>query len=162
MVAAGLATALLVGCGTDEPTAGPAEQETSSETSKPTPSETVPPGPVEYTAIALVSASNAEGSVSPQAVVLDSQKAIEDFTRQFSGDQMGQALARQYERADLPKGEVMLGAVVDVSCEPPSDVQVKKTKNGIQITATTKVSKNVQCLVPVTTVALVSVPEAAV
>ena len=159
---AGLAVVLLAGCGTDEPTAGPAEGETSSKTSKPTPSQTVPPGPIEYTAIALVSASNAEGSVSPHAVVLDSQKAIEDFTRQFSGDQMGQALTRQYARADLPKDEVMLGAVVDVSCEPPSDVQVEKTKKGIEVTATTKVSKNVQCLVPVTTVALVSVPEAAV
>ena len=159
---AGLAVVLLAGCGTDEPTAGPAEGETNSKTSKPTAGETVPPGPIEYTAIALVSASNAEGSVSPHAVVLDSQKAIEDFARQFSGDQLGQALARQYARADLPKDEVILGAVVDVSCEPPSDVQVEKTKKGIEVTATTKVSKNVQCLVPVTTVALVSVPEAAV
>lgn len=157
-----LVVGLLVGCGADDTTAEPAEQETSSETSEPTPSKTVPPGPVEYTAIALVSASNAEGSVSPHAVVLDSQKAIEDFARQFSGDQMGQALARQYSRADLPKDEVMLGAVVDVSCEPPSDVQVEKTKDGIEVTATAKVSKNVQCLVPVTTVALVSVPVAAV
>ena len=93
--------------------------------------------------------------------MLDSQKAVEEFAGQFSGDQMRNALARQYARADLPNGEVMLGAVVDVSCQPPSELQVEKTKRGIEVTATTKVSK-VQCLVPVTTVALVSVPEAAI
>ena len=163
LVVVGLAVVLLVGCGSDEPEASPADQtssEPTDETSEPSPSETVPPGPVEYTAIALVSASNAEGTVSPRAVVLDSQKAVGKFAGQFSGDQMGNALARQYARADLPKGEVMLGAVVDVSCQPPSDLQVEKTKRGIEVTATTKASK-VQCLVPVTTVALVSVPEAA-
>jgi hypothetical protein len=171
LMVAGLAVALLAGCGSDEPEATPAEQETTSEptdeTSKPTPeepspSETFPPGPIEYTAIALVSASNAEGTVSPRAIVLDSQEAVGKFAGQFGGDQMGRALAREYARADLPKDEVMLGAVVDVSCEAPSALQVEKTKRGVEVTATAKASKNVQCLVPVTTVALVSVPEAAV
>jgi len=73
---------------------------------------------------------------------------------------MRNALARQYARADLPNGEVMLGAVVDVSCQPPSELQVEKTRRGIEVTARAKASK-VQCIVPVTTVALVSVPEAA-
>ena len=144
LVVVGLAVVLLVGCGSGEPEASPADQTTSEptdETSEPTPSETVPAGPIEYTAIALVSASNAEGSVSPRAVVLDSQKAVGKFADQFSGDQMGKALARQYDRADLPKGEVLLGAVVDVSCQPPSDVQVEKTNRGIEVTASAKASK---------------------
>ena len=167
LVVVGLAVVLLVACGSSEPEAAPDDQETTSEptdeSSEPTPSEeTVPPGPIEYTAIALVSASNAEGTVSPRAVVLDSQKAVGKFAGQFSGDQMGRALAREYARADLPKDEVMLGSVVDVSCQAPSDLQVEKTRRGVEVTATGKASKNVQCLVPVTTVALVSVPEAAV
>ena len=66
----------------------------------------------------------------------------------------GMRWPRQYARADLPKGEVMLGAVVDVSCQPPSDLQVEKTKRGIEVTATDKGLEVVQCLVPVTTVAL--------
>jgi hypothetical protein len=159
-----VAVGLLVGCGTDEPTAGPAEGETSSETSEPTPSQSAPPGPIQYTAIALVSASNAEGSVSPRGVVLDSRKAVEEFSGQFSGAQMVRALEKEYSRADLPKDEVMMGAVVDVSCQAPTGLQVEKTKRGVEITASGKPSKGkeVQCLVPVTTVALVSVPEAAV
>jgi hypothetical protein len=165
LLVVGLAVVLLAGCGSSEDTAAPASEETtaepSDETSEPSASETVPPGPIEYTAIALVSASNAEGTVSPRAVVLDNQRAVAEFAGQFSGDQMRNALARQYTRADLPDGEVMLGAVVDVSCQPPSELQVEKTRRGIEVTATAKASK-VQCLVPVTTVALVSVPEAAI
>jgi hypothetical protein len=163
-----VAVALLVGCGPDGTSAGQGEGETSSEptekTREPSPSESFPPGPIEYTAIALVSASNAEGTVSPRAVVLDSRKAVEEFAGQFSGSQMRQALSKEYARADLPQDEVMLGAVVDVSCQAPTQLQVEKTRRGVEITATGKPSKGteVQCLVPVTTVGLVSVPEAAV
>ena len=160
---------LLAGCGSDDTTAGSTEGGTSSEptqtSDEPSPSESFPPGPIPYTAIALVSASNAEGSTSPRAAVLDNRKAMEAFTGQFSGDQMLRALQKEYARADLPKDEVMLGAVVDVSCQAPTGLQVKKTGSGVQITATEKPSakgKEVQCLVPVTTVALVSVPEKAV
>jgi uncharacterized lipoprotein len=168
-VALAASSVLLVGCGTDDTTAGPAEGGTSSEptqkSDEPSPSEDFPPGPIPYTAIALVSASNAEGSTSPRAVVLDNRKAMDEFAGQFSGGQMLRALNREYARADLPKDEVMLGAVVDVSCQAPTGLQVKKTDGGVQIAATEKPSakgKEVQCLVPVTTVALVSVPEEAV
>jgi hypothetical protein len=162
-----LAVVLLVGCGADDTTAGQGEETSSEPTEKtrePSPSESFPPGPIEYTAIALVSASNAEGTVSPRAVVLDSRKAVEEFAGQFSGSQMMQVLSKEYARADLPQDEVMLGAVVDVSCQAPTQLQVEKTRRGVEITATGKPSKGteVQCLVPVTTVGLVSVPEAAV
>ncbi|MGH3308671.1 MAG: hypothetical protein ACRDOX_13385 [Nocardioides sp.] len=163
LVVVGLAVVLLVGCGTSEPTAGPAEEETSSDTTEPTPSpsETLPNGPIDFTEIALISESNVEGTVSPRAVVLDNQAAVEEFAGRFSGSRMGEALAREYDDADVPDDEVLVGAVVGVSCEAPSDLQVEKTSRGVAVTAPAKVSK-VQCLVPVTTVALVSVSEAAV
>jgi uncharacterized lipoprotein len=168
-VALVVALMLLAGCGSEDTTtsgqAGGESSEPDDKASQPTPSEDFPPGPIPYTAIALVSASNAEGSTSPRAVVLDSRKAMDEFAGQFSGGQMLRALDKEYARADLPKDEVMLGAVVDVSCQAPTGVQVKKTGRGVQVTASEKPSakgKQVQCLVPVTTVALVSVPEEAV
>jgi len=162
LVVVGLAAVLLVGCGSNEPEAGPAEtsSESSDETSEPTPSEAIPPGPIDFTEIALVSESNVDGTVSPRAVVLDSEAAVEEFAGQFTGTQMGQALSKQYARADVPEGEVLVGAVVDVSCQPPTKVQVAKTEQGVKISAK-QVASKVQCLVPVTTVALVSVPGAA-
>lgn len=158
-----VAVALLVGCGTNEPTARPEEQETSSGTTQPSlsPGTTLPNGPIDYTRIAVISESNVDGTVDAQATVLDSQAAVDEFAGTFSGSQMGQSLQREYRDADVPDGEVLVGAVIGVACQPPNNLKVEKTDRGVDITATAKISK-VQCLVPVTTVALVSVPEAAV
>lgn len=159
-----MAGALLAGCGADEPTRETAGQEQSGESSpSPSPGPTQPNGPIDFTRIALVSQSNVEVSTSPRAVVLDSRAAVGDFDQRYTGSQMGSALARAYGRADVPDGEVLVGAVVDVSCRAPSKVRVEQTDHGIEVTAVAEKSKvEVQCLVPVTTVALVSVPEAAV
>ena len=162
-----VALGLLVGCGSQEDTAGAAGDDTSSQTGEPSrtteepspgPEET---GPFDFTQVALISVSNAEGTVSDEATVLDSRQAVEEFAGQFSGSQMATALNRAYQRADLPQGEVLVGAVVAVACQAPTDVEVAQTEDGLTITAEPVKSK-VQCLVPVTTVALVSVPEAAV
>ena len=153
---------LLAGCGTDDATTGTTGQETSSESS-PTPSATLPNGPIDFTQVALVSQSNVDVSSSPRAVVLDSRTDVGGFDRRYTGSQMGTALSKAYGQADVPDGEVLVGAVVDVSCQPPRDVQVEKTDQGVEVTAVAVKSKvEVQCLVPVTTVALVAVPEAAV
>ena len=159
-----LALGLLVGCGSQEDTARPAGNDTSSQSEEPSRTPTPSPeetGPLDFTQIALISVSNAEGTVSDEATVLDSQQAVDEFASQFSGSQMATALNRAYQKADLPAGEVMAGAVVGVACEAPTDVEVAHTKDGVEITADPVKSK-VQCIVPVTTVALVSVPEAAV
>lgn len=151
-----LALGLLVGCGSADDTA----DQTSEQSQEPSPS---PPetGPVDFTQVALISVSNAEGSVDPQAVVLDSQAAVDEFAGQFSGTQMRTALTKAYQKADVPEGDVLVGSVVGVSCQAPSEVHVEQTNDGVEITADPVKTKN-QCIVPVTTVALVSVPEAAV
>jgi len=155
-----LALGLLAGCGSADDTAAPTDDQTSEQTQEPSPS---PPetGPVDFTQVAMISVSNADGTVDPQAVVLDSQAAVDEFAGQFSGTQMRTALTTAYKKADVPEGEVLVGAVVGVSCQAPSEVHVEQTKNGVEITADSVKTKN-QCIVPVTTVALVSVPEAAV
>jgi hypothetical protein len=159
-----LALGLLAGCGAVDDTAAPTDGQTSEQTQEPSPSPSETPpesGPVDFTQVALISVSNAEGTMDEQAVVLDSQAAVDEFAGQFSGTQMRTALTKAYKKSDVPEGEVLAGAVVGVSCQPPSELHVKQTKNGLEITAD-PVKTKIQCLVPVTTVALVSVPEAAV
>jgi hypothetical protein len=157
-----LALGLLAGCGSAEDTAAPTDDRTTEQTQEPSPSHTPPEtGPVDFTQVALISVSNAEGTMDPQAVVLDSQAAVDEFAGQFSGSQMRTALTKAYKKSDVPDGEVLVAAVVGVSCQPPSELHVKQTKSGVEITAD-PVKNKVQCLVPVTTVALVSVPESAV
>ena len=155
-----LALGLLAGCGSADDTATPTDDQTSKQTQEPSPT---PPetGPVDFTQVAMISVSNADGTVDPQAVELDSQAAVDEFAGQFSGTQMSTALTKAYKKADVPEGEVLVGAVVGVSCQAPSEVHVEQTKSGVEITADPVKTKN-QCIVPVTTVALVSVPEAAV
>ena len=103
---------------------------------------------------ALSAAADRKAYAQPQA-------AVDEFAGQFSGTQMRTALTKAYQKADVPEGEVLAGAVVGVSCQAPSEVNVEQTKSGVEITADPVKTKN-QCIVPVTTVALVSVPEAAV
>lgn len=154
--------ALLAGCGADDSTTGTTGQESGSEPS-PTPSTSVPNGPIDFTQVALVSQSNVDASSSPDAVVLDSASDVNGFDRRYTGSQMGSALNKAYGRADVPDDEVLVGAVVDVSCQPPSEVEVEKTDQGVEVTAVAVKSKvEVQCIVPVTTVALVAVPEGVV
>ena len=155
-----LALGLLAGCGSADDTAAPADDRASEQTQEPSPSPSET-GPVDFTQVAMISVSNADGTVDPQAVVLDSQAAVDEFAGQFSGTQMRTALTKAYQKADVPEGEVLAGAVVGVSCQAPSEVHVEQTKSGVEITADPVKTKN-QCIVPVTTVALVSVPEAAV
>ena len=160
-----LALGLLAGCGSADETATPTDDQSSEQTQEPTPSpnETVPNGPIDFTQIALISESNVDGTVDPRAVELDSQAALDEFASQFSGGAMTTSLHREYADADVPDGEALVGAVVDVSCQGPSEVRVEKTSHGVEITGVpTKSKVEVQCIVPVTTVALVSVPEAAV
>jgi hypothetical protein len=159
-----LALGLLAGCGSADDTAAPTDDRTSAQTQEPSPSPSETPpetGPVDFTQVALISVSNAEGSMDPQAVVLDSQAAVDEFAGQFSGTQMPTALTKAYKKSDVPGGEVLVGAVVGVSCQAPTEVHVEQTKGGLEITADPVKTKN-QCIVPITTVALVSVPEAAV
>lgn len=156
---------VLVACGQPDTDTDSATTGSSSESTDPTPdaSSDSPEdtGPLDFTQIALISVSNAEGSVSEEATVLDSQQAVDEFASQFSGSRMATALNKAYQKADLPAGEVMVGAVVGVACQAPTEVDVAQTANGVTITADPVKSK-VQCIVPVTTVALVSVPDSAV
>jgi hypothetical protein len=159
-----LALGLLAGCGSADDTAAPTDDRTTEQTQEPSPSPSQTPpetGPVDFTQVALISVSNAEGTMDPQAVVLDSQAAVDEFAGQFSGSQMHTALTKAYKKSDVPDGEALVAAVVGVSCQPPSELHVKQTKSGVEITAD-PVKTKIQCLVPVTTVALVSVPEAAI
>ena len=160
LLVVGLAVALLVACGSQEDTAAPVEEETSGKTEEPSESP-VANGPIEFTEIALVSESNVDGRVRAEGTVLDDEQAAVEFAGQFGSPRMARSVAEEYAQADVPEGEVVVGAVVDLSCEPPTEVAVEKTSQGVEITAT-PVKSTIQCLVPITTVALVSVPTGAV
>ena len=148
---------LLAGCGSGSPDDlgyGPAPEETASSSSEPTetPSATV----AENDLLALVSESDVGGEVSPEAVPLDSPTAIADFSAQFDDERMGASISTALAATPVPDGLTVVGAVVAIGCEPPTEVEIETGPEGVRISAA-PVKSDQQCLVPVTTVALVAV-----
>jgi hypothetical protein len=155
-------TLLLTGCGDD---GGPGDQADdpaptgSSSSPEGSPSEA---GPVDFTEVAMVSESAVGGQVSTTPTVLDSEAAVDEFAAQFDDERMGERLSAEVADADVPEGQTLLGAVVSLACDPPEEVFVEQALNGGLTVTAGKVPNNKQCLVPVTTVALVAVDAAAV
>ena len=138
-------TLSLTGCGPGE---GQAEDAG-------TPTEA--PGPPGL--LTLVSQPDVGGEVDPRARSLADPDDVAAFTEPFTDDRMGLALDRALDRAlaraDVPEGQVAAAAVVAVGCETPTDVDLEVTAQGVLVSAP-PAKGSVQCLVPVTTVAVVS------
>lgn len=143
-------TLLLAGCGSETP----ADERAGDPT--PGASTSASPGDADHTVLALVSESNVGGEVDPRAVPLDSPQGIADFAARFEDQRMEESISRAIAGASVPEGQVVFGAVVAVGCEPPTEVAVEVGPDGVEITAA-PVKSTQQCLVPVTTVALVAV-----
>lgn len=163
-----LALLLLVpGCGTETepPDAAPrASEQASAESASPSgsPAAPVSEGPLEFTQVALVSRTAVGGEVDRAATVLDDSAATTRFGEQFETGGMGEEVAAAVARTDVPEGQVLLGAVVALGCDVPSEVAVARTSEGVTITALKTAKPLKECLAAVTTVALVLVDENAV
>ncbi len=151
----GLIAALLLtvsGCGSDPGSAqDPADDTSGSEA----------PPEFSYVVVALVSGSAAHGPTKgTRTAFLADEAALERFADQFQGP-LPAALKSRGGRAlgNLRPGDALTATVVDVGCEPPTKLTVDQAGGTVKIAAV-PVDSNIQCLVPVTTVALVSMPEA--
>jgi hypothetical protein len=142
-----LASGPLTACGADQ-----AETATDA---------TAPSSAVDATTVALVSRSAAGGRVSTEPAVLDDEAAVAAFTKQLRGPAR-QRVARAIAKADVPDGRTLLGAVVAVGCDVPPGVTVHAQGDGLEITADPVSTPRQECLVAVTTVALVTVDSDAV
>jgi hypothetical protein len=108
--------------------------------------------------VALVSQTAGGGQVSAKPVRLDRPAAVTRFTGQFRGHALRTKVAGAVRRASPPDGRVLLGAVVAIGCDAPPGVRVEGTGSDLRILAKPVPSPLQECLAPVTTVAVVSVP----
>jgi hypothetical protein len=158
-----VAAALATGCG-EEPADGPGEgaADRASGTGAADGQQAEPgdpsTGPVAFEEVALLSESDVGGSVSDVAVPLDDQEAVAAFAEQFEGSRMHEALEEAVAGADVGPRRALLGSVVAVGCAQPEQLLVRATGAGVEVTSTAP-KERMQCLVPVTTVALVTVDE---
>ncbi|WP_344149817.1 hypothetical protein [Nocardioides koreensis] len=151
-----LTAALTAGCGSDDSTV--------SDQGSPSPesTESTESGAVEFDQVALVSQSGAGGRVGERATVLDDSAAVTAFSRQFRTDAVANRIESEIRRADVPDDQTVLGAVVSVGCDVPPGVTVQRVDGAVVITPMKVKSPLQECLVAVTTVALVAVDSDAV
>jgi hypothetical protein len=152
-----LTTALTAGCGSDDSTVSDQGSPDSSGSGSIGSGGLAGNGAVEFDQVALVSQSGAGGRVGERATVLDDSAAVTAFTRQFRTDAVANRIESEIRKADVPDDQTVLGAVVSVGCDVPPGVAVQRVGGGIVITPMKVKSPLQECLVAVTTVALVAV-----
>jgi len=114
-------------------------------------------GTLEPEQVVFVSESAVGGNVRSTATTIAGDQSIQEFAGQFEDQRMADRIADEAARIDVPDGDELAAAVVAVACDAPTDVSVERTPAGLQVTSP-PVKTDKQCLVPVTTVALVTVP----
>lgn len=100
----------------------------------------------------IVSASNVDGAIMPLASALPDETSIDAFVDSLD-PQLGADVREAIAAAQVPAGSTLFGSVVAVGCEEPVAVEVASTFDGLEATGVMPKS-GVQCLVPVTSVAL--------
>lgn len=138
--------------------AGCADDEVASDDG---PSRTAPgTGHVAYTEVRLVSRSAVGGEVDRRPTVLDDAQDVERFAAQFRTRAMRAEVSGAVARSDVPDGRTLVGAVVALGCDVPSGVRVRGEGDSLEIVPLEPATTHPECLVAVTTVALVSIDSA--
>ena len=116
---------------------------------------------VPATVVGLLTQSAARGEVSPLAVVLDDRQALADFVAGFEGKQLRGDVTDAVHRADPGVDEVVVAAVVDLGCDPPTDVVVLRAEEGVRVARADKPALGLNCYVPMPPVGVLAVPATA-
>lgn len=149
-----LLTLVLAGCGdsTSGSASDPASQP-SSTTASDEPTTALTPR-----TIAIVSQTAAGGEVDLNAVPVDDDAALQEFTAQFNRAGLEEKIATAVAGATVPEGYTVMGAVVSIGCDVPPDVSVEQGPDGWVFRPHKVPSPLQECFAPVTSVAIVAVP----
>ena len=104
----------------------------------------------------IVKASNVDGETTKRASALVDDQAVDAFLSATDA-RLAADVRAAVDAVEVPADSTLFGAVVSVGCDTPTAVNWVTTFDGIEVTPTMPKS-GVQCLVPVTSVALFLVP----
>ena len=155
-----LSVVLLAGCGdsTSDSASDPVSQPSSSSTSSSTTASDKPTEALAPQTIAIVSQTAAGGQVDLNAVPVDDDAALQEFTAQFDTAGLEEKIATAVAGATVPEGYTVMGAVVAIGCDVPPDVSVEQGPDGWVLRPHKVPSPLQECFAPVTSVAVVAVP----
>ena len=170
---------LLTGCGSDDgsrsltaPDGSP--EATSSRSASPAASPSPSPSPSDrYTGgapgaepsippaaprlVDLVSVSAIGGEVTNEPTPVGSTQARRDYVAALA-PRVRRPLQQAVLTVDAASGTEVTATVVAIGCDTPTDVEVTRTAEGYAVEAAPMRPSGVQCLVPVTTIAVVVLP----
>ena len=137
---------VLTGCGGDDGDGGRIQED---------------PVPV-VTQVDVLTGTSAGGSVATSATPLPDHQAVREYAAQFRNDVLGGEIVTAAEQAEVPEGQQLAAAVVAVGCEVPVEVEGSYEHGGdggqVRVSATLPPPEK-QCLAPITSVALMLVPD---
>lgn len=113
-----------------------------------------------YEQVAMVTVTEGGGQVTDELTFIDSERSLHRYVDVFPSEQLQREVLAAAQYADLADGERLAAAVVDLGCSPPTRVVVTGSGADLRITASGKPTVDIQCLAPITTVALVGVSAA--
>jgi len=157
-----LLAGVLVACGDDDSGGVAQDPAPTSETSSSASSDRPSDGSVDFTLVTTFTQTEAGGQVSQVAVPLAAGDDVQAFTAQFETAAMKARVQDEVQKADVPDGMLLYGAVVAIGCDQPTAVDVSVDSAGVVVTAQKVPSPLQECFAPMTTVALVLVPASAV
>lgn len=130
---------LLVGCG---------EEETPDEAQA-----------LDYEVLEIVSETAAGGTVSPELTPLPGPDELTAFTDQFESTAFREEVAAAVQEHEPREGFAVGAAVVAIGCDVPPGVSVEAEGDGYTVAADEVADPLPECFAPVTTVAVVEVPQ---
>jgi hypothetical protein len=162
-----LALALGAGCGArtgDDVGAASGPASPSGTPSERTPSDSRLPsaGPVDFELVAILTGTAAGGTVDPTARPLRTPDEVSALADEFPRAGFAQQIRSTIASTDVPSGQVLVGAVVSIGCEVPSQVTVSQVADRLLLEAVPGKSSPQECFAAMTSVALVLVGESLV
>jgi hypothetical protein len=118
-------------------------------------------GPVEHRLVAMLTETAVGGEVGQSAAALPDEAAVTAYAAGFASPAMGERLRAAYDGTQVPDGSVAYASVVSIGCDAPTDVTVESGTTGLEVEAVPVAAPQQECFAPMTTVALVLVPERA-
>ena len=153
-------TALLLtaGCGEDGPDTAsdqPTETQSSQPTDQPTASR---PKPTQSSdVVAILSSSAAGGITSKAAFDVGTSAGTHRLVASLRGNALANKVRAKVAATDIPEGKRLMGAVVSIGCDIPTGVSVTGGAGGAHLEPIFTGERLPECLVAVTSIALVLV-----
>jgi hypothetical protein len=110
------------------------------------------------TQVALLTGTAAGGEVTTEPTALADDAAVQEYADQFRNDELGGEIVATAAKTEVPEGQQLGAAVVSVGCEVPTRVVATGTDEDVALHAVLP-SPTKECFAPITTVALVLLPE---